>query len=89
MIYVLWNRWRRGPVPTPFAQVTKELEVIRAGAEVERVRAELGHTEALKHIDDKYAKELKALEEAQQEEATRLREDPEALARFIIRGANS
>lgn len=89
MVYVLWNRWRRGPVPTAFAQVAKELVAIRAGAEVERVRAELGHTEALKHIDDKYGREIEALAEKEREQAVRLREDPEALARFIIRGANS
>ena len=66
--------------------VSHELKVIRAGVEVDKLTAELGHQEALKHIDDKYAEELRRMNEAQIKKADQLRKDPEALTRYIVRG---
>ncbi len=67
--------------------VSHELKAIQAGVEVDKLTAELGHQEALKHIDDKYAAELKQMDEAQSKHADKLRKDPEALTRYIVRGS--
>lgn len=84
--WVMWRRWKRNP-PMPLDVVAHELKAIQAGVEVEKVTAELGHQEALKHIDDKYAAELQQMNEAESKRADKLRKDPEALTRYIVRGS--
>ncbi len=82
---ILLRKWFRPRLP-PMEMVTRELEAIRAGVEADKVRAELGHEQALRHVEDKYREELLALDEKDKEQADKLRNDPEALTRFIMRG---
>lgn len=69
----------------PLAQTMTELEAIRSGAKVRRIEAELGNKQALKHVEDAYKADLSKLDEEQTKEAEKLREDPEALTRFLVR----
>jgi len=84
--YVLLLRWRPGSKVTPLDTTKRELEAIAAANEVANVRAELGHAEAVKHVEEKYRERLAQLTEAQAARAKKLEDDPEALARFIVRG---
>ena len=70
-----------------YARLQSELDAITSGAEADRVEAELGADEARKHVEDKYAAELAAFDAEKRAEAEKLRHDPEALARFIVRGS--
>ncbi len=84
--WILWRRWV-GKSSHPMDLVSHELKAIQAGVEVEKLTAELGHQEALKHIDDKYAEEMRRMDEAQRKKSDKLRKDPEALTRYIVRGS--
>lgn len=84
--WILFCRWRPGSKLTPLSTTVAELEAIKAGAEADKVRVELGTVEAVKHINEKYAGRIAKLNEKQKVRAEKLLNDPEALARFIVRG---
>ncbi len=88
LAWILVRRWfpTRKPSVPPLDRIQKELEAIREGAQVDKLQAELGHEQAVAHIEDKFREELAAMDEERAAEAERLRADPEALTRYIIRG---
>lgn len=86
LAYALFCWWRPGSKLTPLSTIWKELEVIRAGAEADRVRSEMNTEEAVKHVKEKYADQRARLTEDQKKRAEILENDPEALARYIVRG---
>lgn len=86
VVYVLLCRWRPGSQGEAFAATKAELEAINAGAEADHVRINMGTTEALKHVNEKYADRRAKLTEKQENRAKKLENDPEALARFIVKG---
>jgi hypothetical protein len=63
-----------------------EVDAINAKAEAKRMRAEKGTAEAVAHVEMKYREELEAMDQEGRARAKELREDPEALAAFIVRG---
>jgi len=77
--------WRK-PGARPWASTERELNAIAAGAEADRVRVELGTEEALRHVNEKWAARRAQLKADQVARAEKLENDPEALARFIVRG---
>ena len=84
-----WLTWvfsrKRETKLTPALQIRRELEAVEAKAEVARVKASLGASEALKHVEDKFGADLAKLEGEKKAEAERLSSDPELLARFLVR----
>jgi hypothetical protein len=70
---------------TPLVQTLRELDAIKAGAEVEKVKAQLGAEQAKAHVEDKYREEIDALDEKQKERLEKMEEDPMAMARFLVR----
>lgn len=86
LVWLLFRRWKGGAQP-PMESIQRELQAIRAGAEANRLRAKLGAEKALQIVEKKYQQALADLDERQKIQADRLRDDPEALTRFIIRGS--
>lgn len=86
LAYIFLARWRPGSKLTPLSATNAELEAIAAGAEADRVRIEHGNEEAIKLVNQKYAVRRTKLTEKQKVRAAKLEDDPEALARFIVRG---
>ena len=82
LLYTLTVGRRANPVET----AKKELRVIKAGAEASKARAELGTEKAIAVVESKYRLDLAALEGEKAARAEKLKEDPRALARFIVRG---
>jgi len=73
---------KKGP---PQEQVRAELEVIQAGAKAKKLEAELGATLAADAVEAEYYAEKQKLGMEQVQQAAILREDPRALARFLVR----
>jgi hypothetical protein len=70
-------------------QTTKvELEAIRAGADARRVEAELGAEQARRHVEKAHMEALMRLDEEQAKQAAELRDDPIALAKFLVRAGH-
>lgn len=87
---IFTRRRKDDPLPATIIQeVSKELEVIAAGAEVRKVRAEMGADKAKQLVEEKYRAERAALTAAQEREAHELEEDPAALARFLVKAGKS
>lgn len=91
LAWILVRRWlpQSKPKVPPLDHIRRELTAIREGAKVDKLQAELGHEQAVQHIEDKYRKELEEMEAERKAEAEKLRADPEALTRYIIRGGKS
>ena len=67
-------------------QATKlELEAIRAGADARRVQSELGAERARRHVESAHREALLRLDHEQAKQAMELRNDPVALAKFLVR----
>lgn len=77
----------RGRV-NPMEHTETELEAIKAGAEVKRIQTKLGAEQARQHVEDKYRKQLEALNEKQKAQAEELRNDPVKLAKFLVRAGH-
>jgi hypothetical protein len=74
--------WKRG---TPLQATKRELEAIRAGADARRVEAALGAERARRHVEKAHVEALMLLDESQAQQAEGLRDDPAALAKFLVR----
>ena len=72
----------------PKAILSTELEAIKAGAQARVVVAEDGAERARAEVLRVHATEVAALDEAQAERAVELAEDPQALAKFLVRAAS-
>jgi len=73
---------------TPFAQTKVELKAIQAGAQAEEWKARFGAGLAQKQVEETYAAEKKALDEKQAAQAEALKDDPVALAKFLVRAGS-
>lgn len=76
---------KRGTARQPLELVKTELDAIAAGAEVRKVKAEAGAQAARAHIEEQHKEALAALDAKQREEAKTYEENPEELARFLVR----
>lgn len=74
---------------TPLVQTIKELEVLKAGREVENLTIEIGAEKAKYYVEDKYKKELKQLTDKQRKQSEELLHDPVKRAKFLVRAAAS
>lgn len=83
---LLWILWPKKPRPD-FARVQSELEVIRAGAEARKVKAELGAEKAAQAVKEKYRVKEEQLNEEAKQKAADLERDPVALARHLERAS--
>lgn len=70
---------------TPIEQIQAELEAIRAGRKIREMEERDGAVKARIEVLARYAQEKKQMTEAQQAEAERLKDDPVALAKFLVR----
>ena len=75
-------RGRRG---TPLTQTKAELEAIEAGRLAREIQEREGLAAAKQHLAAEHADELNALDEKQRAKAKELRDDPGALAKFLVR----
>jgi len=86
MLVLLWLC--RNISPKDFADRIKlELAAIRAKGEARQLSQELGSEKAKNEIENKYKDAMTKFNEEQKAEAERLRDDPVALADFIIHAA--
>ena len=76
---------RRGSVGDARKRVKRELEAIDASTAAAKVVAEKGAERALEAIEEAHATELEVLDEKQKAKAERLRKDPAALSKFLVR----
>lgn len=74
-----------GKVKIPLPSLDKEFKVIDAEAEVKQVQAMAGRDAALDKVNREYDRELKALDESEQREHARLKDDPVKLAKLLAR----
>lgn len=89
-LIAIFTRRKDGPQPgTIIKEVSKELEVIEAGAEVRRVKAELGAEKAKQLVEERYRAERARLDAEKERQAHELEEDPVALARFLVKAGKS
>lgn len=75
----------RGKLP----DLKKDFKRIDATAEAKKLKAKLGHQEAVEAIEEKHKEKLNALDERQKAEAQRLRSDPVALSKFLVDAGTS
>lgn len=73
---------------SPLQTVKTELAAIDAQVQVKRVAAQLGHEQALQHVEDKYHEQLQKLDDDQRAEADELRAHPDLLAKYLIKAAD-
>ena len=82
--------FRTGATPADAKRaLDSELEVIRAGAEARRLRAELGAQQAAEQVRKQHAAAVQALDAEKAQQAEELRDDPVALSRFLVRASRS
>jgi len=65
--------------------VKHELEVIEAGRQAREAKACLGAAQAAEQVREQHAEALALLDVDQAKEAERLKADPVALSRFLVR----
>lgn len=70
-------------------QTKAELEASKAAAEALRWKAELGAEKAAAKVEAEHKAELEKLDDTQKQEAQKLRKDPGALARYLVRAGSS
>lgn len=70
-----------------FKKVKDELDVIKAGAEARKLKAEAGALAATTEVERLHEDAVARLDEKQAEEAKELRNDPVALSRFLVRAS--
>lgn len=71
-------------IPPP-PDLKTEMRAIKAEAEVEKVKAKMGHSEALAKVAEEHKAALLQLDEAQATQARELQKDPAKLAAFLVR----
>ena len=80
--------FRTGATPADAKRaLDSELEVIRAGAEARRLKAQLGAQQAAEEVRKQHAVAVLALNADQIKEAEALHHDPVALSRFLVRAS--
>jgi len=76
---------RRG---TPLAQTRAELDAIEAGRRARELETRLGTERAKAKLLDEYHEQVEALDERQAAKAKELGDDPQALAKFLVRAGS-
>lgn len=76
---------RRPGDPSPLADVTREVDAIKQAASVRAVIAEHGAAAAIAKIETEHAEALKNLDIEEAATVARLKEDPVALSKFLVR----
>lgn len=76
---------RRG---TPLAQTKAELDAIEAGRRAREMEARLGTERAKAKLLEEYNEQVEALDERQAAKAKELADDPQALAKFLVRAGS-
>ena len=74
---------RRGP-PAP-EKVMREIEAIEAGKKAAEMAAVSNHEVAVAALELEHEKTLAALDEEQKAKAEKMKKDPEALARWLVK----
>lgn len=72
----------------PLEQIETELEAIWAGQKVREMREKEGAVRARLEVLAKYANEREQLSREQQEKAEKLKDDPVALSKFLVRAGS-
>jgi len=86
--FILSGKLRSRGGPTERTKV--ELEAIKAKADARKLAADRGHSAAKAEVTARYVRRREQLNEEQRKEAEALREDPQALAAYLVRaGARS
>ena len=78
----------KGRRPTPIAQTKRELEAIDAGRRAGEMEARYGALVAVANVKHKYQEELDALDEKKRNKARELWNDPQKLAKFLVRAGS-
>lgn len=78
-------RWRKPDPKGALRAVQDELDIIRAGSAAREMQLQLGTTQTLEHVKDKYAAKTVALDATQQLKVKELEDDPVALAKYLER----
>lgn len=66
----------------------REIKAAKAEGEVEKIANSVGRDAAVRHIEKVHAKALAALDEKNKVQAEALKQDPKALARFLVTVGN-
>ena len=69
----------------PIPNAGKEMEIIAAKAEIQKLQAEKGLEAAVAALEAKHASRIAEMDEASREQAKALRSDPKALTEFLLR----
>ena len=83
---ILWIVFRRRG--NPLGQTLAELQAIEAARDIKEYKAIAGAEAAKMRVERRYHVELLALNEKQEKQAEKLRDDPAALAKFIVRASS-
>ena len=74
---------------TPLAQTKTELRAIEAEAQAAKLVKTIGAERAKVLVKEQYQRELGVLDAKQKAEAKELEDDPQKLAKFLVRAAGS
>ena len=83
-----WLIFRKRDV-TPIEQTKNELEAIREGRKTKELAIKEGAGRARLELLAKYAREKKELSQKQKAKAERLKHDPVALSKFLVRAGSN
>jgi hypothetical protein len=72
----------------PFVQTRRELDAIDAGRRARELEARLGAEKAREMVEKEHAVALKSLDAEKAAKAKELRNDPVALAKFLVRAGS-
>lgn len=81
--FIVSEKVRRKGLPDD--QVAAELEAITAGSEARKMEVVVGTAKAVEVVEETFSEAREALDETERDEAEKLREDPRALARYLLR----
>jgi len=82
-VLILWIIHRRGDPPVDLLNV--ELQAIKAGRDAREAKVELGAERAVAKVEADHKDAVGKLDADQRAQAEELRDDPVALARFLVR----
>ena len=75
--------------PPPTKNLEREFKAIEAGKKAAELAAEKGHELAVAKLEMEHAEQLEELNEKQAAKAEKMKQDPEALARYLVKMGKS
>jgi hypothetical protein len=84
-VICVWSWFNKKPAPEFKKELGLELEIIQGRAEAAKIKAASTAALATEQIKQKYADDLRKLDEKQQARIKELEGDPEALTEAILR----